>query len=186
MFSWTDRSGRSNSSHRQIRPQRLEEIPRLTIMKVVITGGTGWVGHEVLVAALSHEAISHIVLLQRRAHSPPVSAPPGSNKTIETINHSDFSSFPDSLAQHIVSASAIIWCLGGRHNKFPDLETAQRVNVDYTRAFTDFLRTKVLPIIGTERKLRVVLCSGAKAEWNPETKLWFLEETRKMKQKTGE
>ena len=39
----------------------------------------------------------------------------------------------------------------------------------------------MLPNMTAERKLRFVLCSGAKAEWDDDAKLWFLEETRKMK-----
>jgi len=147
-------------------------------MKIVITGPTGFVGSEVLAQALSHPDVTHIVLLARH---PPSPLPQSPDKTIEAISQHDFSTYPSSLAPKLSGSESILWCLGGKHNNFPDLETAKRVNVEFIAAFADFIKQHKAEIFPEGKKLRVVLCSGGMAEWDQGKDLWFLAETRKMK-----
>lgn len=152
-------------------------------MKVIITGATGWVGGQVLAQALRRAEITHIILLQRRPLSIDLST---ATTTVETIVHADFTTYPESLLAQLTGTTAILWALGGRHDKFPDLETAREVNVTYLQSFCK----QVLPRLTSNdttvngqlsSPLRFVLCGGALPEPDPAARLWFLAETRKLK-----
>jgi hypothetical protein len=58
---------------------------------------------------------------------------------------------------------------------FANVATARKVQVSYVKAAAEaFVNGGLLP-------LRWVFCSGAFAERDGEKKLWFIEETRKIK-----
>lgn len=70
-------------------------------MKVILTGSTGFVGHEVLSQCLAHPAITSIVALSRRdlpAH-----------KKLKVALIEDFMIYQESIRDDIRDAEACIW-----------------------------------------------------------------------------
>jgi saccharopine dehydrogenase-like NADP-dependent oxidoreductase len=140
--------------------------------RIVLTGATGLVGGQVLKTAIADERISEIVVLSRR-ELPDKSL--SENSKVTVVIHKDFQRYPPELITQLQGASAVIWCIGGMVRDFENVATARKVQVSYVKAAAEaFVEGGLLP-------LKWVFCSGAWAERDGEKKLWFIEETRKIK-----
>ncbi|KAH0845743.1 putative nucleoside-diphosphate-sugar epimerase [Fonsecaea pedrosoi] len=146
-------------------------------MKIIITGATGFVGREVVVQAIENPRISYIIVLTRRNIDETLSQSP----KVQVIRHKDFLSYPTDLLQQLYGVQGCIWCLGGKVEDFPDLQTARTVGVDFTLAAANALVRGVCPTLPPEQRLRFVFCSGNGAEWHQDRKLWLFSDTRKLK-----
>ena len=71
--------------------------------------------------------------------------------------------------------------VGGKVQDFPDLETARKVGVDHTLAAANAFATSLAPRLESGRKFAFVFCSGDGASRDPDTKLWIMSDTRKIK-----
>jgi len=139
-------------------------------MKVILTGVTGLIGHEVLSRCISNPAITAIIALTRREI-------PISNPKLTIIVHEDFTIYPPSLLQKLKGAEACIWCLGMNWPKTP--EEDQRVNVDYTLAAARAFATRLDR--GPRKTFRFIYLSGMYVEKDQEKSLWFLGDQRRRK-----
>jgi hypothetical protein len=72
-------------------------------------------------------------------------------------------------------------CLGGHAGKYPSLEIARKVNVDYTIAAANAWVNSFIPRLSKATKFRFLYVSGIIVERDPDAKLSFLADTRKMK-----
>ena len=73
----------------------------IRMMKVILTGSTGFIGREVLSQCLAHPAITSIVALTRREL-------PAHEKLKVTLIE-DFMTYPDAIRDEIRDAEACIW-----------------------------------------------------------------------------
>lgn len=73
--------------------------------------------------------------------------------------------------------------IGGRAGQFPDVETAKKVQVDFTLAAANAFAAKLLPALDEAKDFKFVFCSGGMASRDQETSLWILQDTRKLKVK---
>lgn len=62
-------------------------------MNIIVTGGTGLVGSEVLRACIKHQYIRHVYAVTRKPLNPSLSSHP----KITEIIHEDFEKWPDHL-----------------------------------------------------------------------------------------
>ena len=164
-------------------------------MKIVVTGATGFVGSGVLEICIEDSRITSIVALSCREL--PVDLT--SNEKLKVIIHQDFSQYPDELLHELRDARACLWyraatgmwlqstdfgrAIGGKVGDFPDLQTAKRVQIDYTLAGAEAFANKVLPI-SNNNHFRFVFCSGEFASRDQEESLWFMKDTRRIKVNT--
>ncbi|PYH92389.1 hypothetical protein BO71DRAFT_485441 [Aspergillus ellipticus CBS 707.79] len=146
-------------------------------MKLTLTGPTGFIGQEVLTQCLTNPAITSIVALSRRPLPSSISTHP--KLTVRIID--DFLTYPDSLMSDLRGAEGCIWALG--QNRTPDMETARRINLDYTlsglRAFDGLFAGSSSGSSG--KKFRFVYVSGGMAERDQGRKLWVAAGTRKIR-----
>lgn len=92
---------------------------------------------------------------------------------------------PDSVRQdlwnELSKPSNIVRAIGGPSTKFPSVEIARKVNVDYpdaaAQAFVRELASKLPP----GDKFRFCYVSGHFVERDLERGLWFFKDTRRMK-----
>jgi hypothetical protein len=73
-------------------------------MKLILTGSTGFIGHEVLSQALSHPSITSVIALTRQPL--PSST---SNPKLQILLVEDFSNYTPSLLRQLAGAGACIW-----------------------------------------------------------------------------
>ena len=74
-------------------------------MKVILTGVTGFIGHETLLQCLASPAITSIVALSRRA--PPDNIP--KSPKLSTIIINDFTNYTPEVMKELAGAEACIW-----------------------------------------------------------------------------
>jgi hypothetical protein len=74
-------------------------------MKLILTGTTGFIGHEVLTQALSHPSLTSITTLTRHPLPPPLSTHP----KLHSLLINDFSTYPPSILTQLSGADACIW-----------------------------------------------------------------------------
>ncbi|CRL22497.1 NAD(P)-binding domain [Penicillium camemberti] len=135
------------------------------MMKVILTGSTGFVGHEVLSQCLAHPAITSIVALSRRdlpAH-----------KKLKVALIEDFMIYQESIRDDIRDAEACIWTLGKA--RMSDNDIARRVSLDYTLAAAQVFQETC------QKPFRFIYCSGAAAERDQTKPLWFMQEYRRIR-----
>ncbi|KAI1381201.1 hypothetical protein F4677DRAFT_119348 [Hypoxylon crocopeplum] len=149
-------------------------------MRVIITGATGFLGGEVVRQAIANERITQIFILTRK--SPPDELSKSTKVTV--IEHSDFSIYPPKLLAQLAGAEGCIWAIGGRATQFPDIETAEMVQVHYTIAAAKAFVAELAPKLPESQKFRFVFCSGKFAEWDQEKSLKWMKDTRRIKGKT--
>lgn len=73
-------------------------------MKVVITGATGFTGHEVLRQCIEHSSITSIVVLSRRQLPGPAADP-----KVKVIVLDNFLEYSPSTLSELKGADACIW-----------------------------------------------------------------------------
>ncbi|KIW11828.1 hypothetical protein PV08_09101 [Exophiala spinifera] len=138
-------------------------------MKVIITGGTGYIGQQVLSQCLQSPSIKSVVSLSRRD-------PGVRHEKLEIILHDDFSQCPPKILSKIQDAQACIYCLGTNIPVKP-AELNRKINFEYAlttaRIFAGFDHSS--------QPFHFVYLSGALPEKDTEKHLWFLAENRKMR-----
>lgn len=81
-----------------------------------------------------------------------------------------------------VRADSFDRAVGGRVDQFGgDKSMARKVGVEYTSAGAKAMRDHLTAHVPSGSKFRFVFCSGMLAEWNQDRKLYFLNDTRKIK-----
>lgn len=145
-------------------------------MKVILTGSTGYIGNNVLLQCLAEPAISSIIVLSRRNLSI-------TDLKLKVIIHEDFTTYPAELKSQLADADACIYCLGSNVPIKPP-ELNRKINFEYAittaRMFANLSDTS--SSTGETKKLfRFVYLSGALPEKDPDKKLWFLAENRRMR-----
>lgn len=141
-------------------------------MKVILTGSTGYIGNNVLLQCLANPAITSIIVLSRRNLK--VSDP-----KLEVIIHEDFTTYSPELKTQIVDADACIYCLGSNVPVKPP-ELNRKINFEYAISTARMFASLFDDNPGKER-FRFVYLSGALPEKDPDKKLWFLAENRRMR-----
>lgn len=71
--------------------------------------------------------------------------------------------------------------IGGRAGQFPDVQTAKKVQVDFTLAAANAFASKLLPVLDEGTNFKFVFCSGGLASRDQDISLWVLQDTRKLK-----
>ncbi|PMD32827.1 hypothetical protein L207DRAFT_439990 [Hyaloscypha variabilis F] len=121
-------------------------------MKLILTGTTGFIGHEVLTQALSHPSLTSLITLTRHPLPPPLSTHP----KLHSLLINDFSTYPPSILSQLSGADACIWCIGA---KSTSPEISRTVTLDYALAAIQAFSQ--LPRNGDEKKkFRFVFTSG--------------------------
>ena len=138
-------------------------------MKIIITGGTGWVGNAVLRECLSTPTTTSVISISRRD--------PGiKNNKLTTILHEDFSNYPEAIVEEMKTADACIYCLGTNIPVKP-AELNRKINFDYAlataRVFAEATKNKT--------SVRFIYLSGALTEKDASKRLWIVEDNRKMR-----
>jgi nucleoside-diphosphate-sugar epimerase len=139
-------------------------------MKIVITGATGYIGHEVLDQCLREPRITSIIAIGRR--SPHLNHP-----KLAVIIQEDFSQYPASVISQIQDANACIYCLGTNIPVKP-AELNRKINFEYATS-TAKMFASIPHTVGSP--FRFIYLSGALPEKNPEKRIWFLADNRKMR-----
>ncbi|KAE9966940.1 hypothetical protein EG328_008511 [Venturia inaequalis] len=146
-------------------------------MKVIVTGTTGLVGSTVLRECIKNPLITSIIAFSRC----PLLEELSDNEKVSVITHEDFSHYSDELLAELSGAEACLWAIGGRAGQFPDVQTAKKVQVEFTLAAANAFASKLLPAIDQAKDFKFVFCSGSLASRNQDTSLWLLRDTRKLK-----
>ncbi|MCJ1350274.1 MAG: hypothetical protein MMC33_000255 [Icmadophila ericetorum] len=82
-------------------------------LKLILTGATGTAGAEALRQALSSPSISQITVLTRRPTLPAHIVPdPSSHSKLRIIQHTNYSSYPQTLLDELKGYNACVWDLG--------------------------------------------------------------------------
>ncbi|KFY00096.1 hypothetical protein V490_01474 [Pseudogymnoascus sp. VKM F-3557] len=145
-------------------------------MKIILTGSTGIIGSAVLQQCLQNPSITSIIVLSRRPLSSDFSSP-----KLKVIILDNFITYPDDVLAQLDDARACIWALGGTAGKYPDVETAREVNIEYPLAAA----TAIIAGIRTKRdngeKFRFLSVSGMAAVRDMSKKLWIFKDSRQIK-----
>ena len=141
-------------------------------MKVILTGGTGFIGHEVLTQCLNDPAITSLVALSRRPLT-------DQHPKLRNIIHDDYTSYPPAVLSELEGAEAFVHAMGLAQHK--DREILRRVNVDYVLATAKMCAESLAPGLGGKKKFRFVLTSGHYVEPDQERRLWIMAEDRKLR-----
>ncbi|KAF4975766.1 hypothetical protein FZEAL_7482 [Fusarium zealandicum] len=140
-------------------------------MKVLIVGASGMVGGEVLTHCLAHSSISSVVAFVRRDLPSGVSDHP----KLECVLVKDFSNWPQHALQAHADAAAMLWNMGTY-----DMNGNRAVDLEYPLAFMEEM-ARVLQTEPRKFPFKYVHLSGTFVRQDQEKKLWFLEQSRKLK-----
>ncbi|KAK5058697.1 hypothetical protein LTR84_010961 [Exophiala bonariae] len=140
-------------------------------MKVVVSGGTGYIGGEVLSQCLNHRSITSVIILARRD--------PGTwatNSKAKVLILKDFTSYDESTINEVKTADAAIWCLGTYNGD-------KTIDVEFPLAFINIIKNQRPP---SSTPFRFVQLSGAFTEPPPkegeqERSLWYFANGRRIR-----
>ncbi|PVH94493.1 hypothetical protein DM02DRAFT_693001 [Periconia macrospinosa] len=150
-------------------------------MKLIVAGATGFIGREVLYAALQHPAVTSVVSLSRRAVVDPRIS---NHEKWENILLEDFRDYhPDAIAR-MQGAVGCIWAIGGLLPKFSNYEDFRNANFVYPVATARKFAETLAPKPGSKGCFRFVYTSGALAERDQQKQLWTMRESRLIKGET--
>ncbi|RVD80178.1 uncharacterized protein DFL_008083 [Arthrobotrys flagrans] len=145
-------------------------------MKVIVTGGTGFLGTEILRQCVANPRITSIIALARRDLAPEWQA----EKKITTLKVTDFGTYSPEDLKVLEGAEGCFWALGttpdrGRHMTNEELKT---VNEDWPTNAAKAWSQWPLP---DGDVFRFVFTSGSLVPdpANLDQKLWFGESMRK-------
>ncbi|TID14181.1 hypothetical protein E2P81_ATG09060 [Venturia nashicola] len=146
-------------------------------MKVIVTGTTGLVGSIVLRECIKNPQITSIIAFSRC----PLLEELSDNEKVSVITHEDFSHYSDELLDELSGAEACLWAIGGRAGRFSNVQTAKKVQVEFTLAAANAFASKLLPALDEGKDFKFVFCSAGLAVRDQDTSLWVLQDTRKLK-----
>ncbi|KAK0636002.1 hypothetical protein B0T17DRAFT_517851 [Bombardia bombarda] len=144
-----------------------------SIMKVILTGCTGFTGGEVLEQCIQHPSITSVVVLSRRQ----LPASVASNPKVQVVIMDDFLSYNDDTLRAIEGADACIWSLGkpGMAGAM-DNATVKKVHVDYpmatARAITEQRKAAAAP----NHKFRFICLTGLCVTRDQNKPLWIMQD----------
>lgn len=157
------------------------------MVKVLLTGSTGYIGSEILLQCIAHNYVDHVFVLTRRELAPQFST----HRKVTQLLHEDFGSYPETLLATLRHAGveACIWALSLsiKMDSYKTLDDARRVGVHFpitaAEAFSKFLATGLHPDRAPRQKFpfRFVYISGWGAEQDPFRTLWIWSDSRKIK-----
>nr|POE56525.1 hypothetical protein CFP56_33497 [Quercus suber] len=156
------------------------------MVKVLLTGSTGYIGGEILQQCLAHNYIDHIYILTRKELSLPLTA----HRKCTQFLHDDFGSYPEHVLSKLRNAGieVCIWALGRpRVADYKSIDDARRVGVHYTvtaaETFSKFLATGLHPDRAPKQKFpfRFIYISGYGAEQDQFRTLWMYSDSRKIR-----
>ncbi|KFY28215.1 hypothetical protein V493_03047 [Pseudogymnoascus sp. VKM F-4281 (FW-2241)] len=145
-------------------------------MKIILTGSTGVVGSAVLQQCLQNASITSIVVLSRRPLSANFSSP-----KLKVIILTDFLTYPEDVLAQLDDAQACIWALGGMVSKYPNVEMAREVIIEYPLAAAAAIIVRLRTQKSTGGKFRFVSVSGMAAVRDMNKKLWIFKDSRQIK-----
>ena len=146
-------------------------------MRIIVTGGTGQIGSEVLRKCIETPDITKVFAITRR----PLQSELTANAKLVNIIHTDFSTYPESLFSQLSGAECCIWSLGTTLTKGKEeYELHHGPDVEYTinaaNAFVEHLQ----PHLGG-KKFRFVYVSAWVAERDQQKQIWIGDVARKSK-----
>ncbi|KFY79032.1 hypothetical protein V499_01928 [Pseudogymnoascus sp. VKM F-103] len=145
-------------------------------MKIVLTGCTGLIGSAVLAECLQNPSVTSIIVLSRRPLSPPIS-----HRKLKVIVLADFLTYPEDVLTQLDGAQACIWALGGTADKYPNVETAREVNIEYPLAAAAAIIARLRTQKSDRGKFRFLSLSGFLAERDMGKKLYMFKDSRRIK-----
>lgn len=74
-------------------------------MKVIVAGGTGFVGSNVVKQCIAHPDITSVIVLSRREISVDLSE----SEKVRVLLHEDFGQWPASVLEELIGAEGCIW-----------------------------------------------------------------------------
>ncbi|MCJ1328217.1 hypothetical protein MMC10_004893 [Thelotrema lepadinum] len=139
-------------------------------MKVVVSGGTGYIGREVLTQCLNHPSITSVLVLSRR----PIEDL-AENPKAKVIIVKDFTSYDELTINEVRTADAGLWALG-------TYKGHERIDIEFPLTFINAIKTQ--PSRSTP--FRYVQLSGAFTEPPPkegekERSLWYFTNGRRVR-----
>jgi len=140
-------------------------------MRVLLTGGTGFVGSEVLTQLLAAEAVTCVTCLTRR----PIAI---AHRKLVSIEVDDFTRYDPALLAQLSDHVGCIWALGGKASDFPDPITYERV----THGFALALASALLPHLAADFSFCYV--SGMGADRDEQSRVRWQKMTRHLKGRT--
>jgi len=163
--------------------------------KIIVTGGTGFIGSNVIKQCIKHKSVDEVIVLTRSLIKEELLKSP----KVHMILHEEFSQYPDALLEQLQGAQGCIWsvpsrttlisfsltCLfraiGGKVEASPDPETARKVGIGYALVAAETFRDRLAASAAPHKPFRFVFCSAWGAETNQNAKLWVQAQTRKIK-----
>lgn len=141
-------------------------------MKIILLGSTGYVGSEVLRQCLTHPYVLSVLSLSRRKLN--ITHP-----KLRVILVEDFTNYPSEILSEISDADACIYCLGTNVPVRPP-ELNRKINFEFAiKTARSFAQT--FAEYNANRSFKFVYLSGALPEKDPNKRLCFLEENRRMR-----
>lgn len=136
-------------------------------MKLILTGGTGYIDSAVLKRLVADTRITSIVALSRREL-------PLQDAKLQTIILKDFLHYDESTFQQLHGAEACLWCFG-------KATSGKEVHLDMTMAAVNALESSLLPMLKPGQVFKFVYLSGHLAEGDQTKSLLFLRGLRKLR-----
>ena len=117
-------------------------------MRIIVTGGTGLVGEEVVRQAINEDRITSITAIVRK----PMKL---QHAKLQTVIHKDFMDYT-GLEDLIASNDAFFWCLGISQSQVNKVEY-EKITYDYTIAAAE-------KVLSTNPNMKFLFLSGAGAD----------------------
>lgn len=133
-------------------------------MKVIISGGTGFIGGAVLQRLIALPEVTSIIALSRRELTV-------KDAKVHTVIVKDFLNYDEATLSQMKGAVACIWCLGTPQG-------GRDVHMDIPMAAAKACASNLDKEANT---FRFVLTSGIAAVRETEKTLWFLGNMRRMR-----
>ena len=160
----------------------LSSHPTSPSMKVIVVGGTGFVGREVIRQSLAHPSITSVISLGRRTTSAPDDAANAGKLTSVTCD--DFTNYSESVKSALAGADACIWYAFPFRTSFPDgvrllavtpSKSMSMPKAEVRKICYDYTVTG-LQTMAAQRKgaFRFIYTSGVAATADPAKKPWLM------------